>query len=481
MTIVRTTRGAVEPMPEAPAPVDEDGTERHPTDRNAVLARSIVQTLARTLPPHSPLTIAMDGDITTTETTATPGAAPEAEHGRRAAVRIHGPAALARLLPPTQNALADAYLRGDIDIDGDIALAIEAGRDVDLRRLSPDEARRALRWALELRNATKRDSAAPLARPAARLAGARHSRARDLEAVRFHYDVGEAFYRLWLDRRLAYSCAYFERDDDPAADLDVAQEAKLDLVCDKLDLRPGQRLLDIGCGWGSLILRAAERSKVDAVGVTLSQRQADEANRRAALLGLDHRVRAEVRDYRDLEPLGQFDAIASIGMFEHVGAAKLPEYFRSAYAALAPGGRFLNHGIASAARGRGLRPRATGWRDSLGRATFTERYVFPDGELVPIERAVAVARDTAGFEVLDLQSLRPHYALTLRAWVQRLEAVWGEAIEAAGEEVARTWRLYMAGARIGFERGELDVAQLLLAKPLAGDRPAPRPLRPWWR
>jgi cyclopropane-fatty-acyl-phospholipid synthase len=352
---------------------------------------------------------------------------------------------------------------------------------VDLRRLSPDEARRALRWSLELRRATRRDPTTPLARPAARLSGPRHSRARDLEAVRFHYDVGEAFYRLWLDRRLTYSCAYFERDDDPAADLDAAQEAKLDLVCDKLHLRPGQRLLDIGCGWGALILRAAERSKVDAVGVTLSQRQADEANRRAALLGLDHRVRAEVRDYRDLEPLGEFDAVASIGMFEHVGAAKLPAYFRAAHAALAPGGRFLNHGIASAARSRGLRPRATGWRDSLGRATFTERYVFPDGELVPVERAVAVARDTAGFEVLDLQSLRPHYALTLRAWVERLEASWDRAVEAAGEEVARTWRLYMAGARIGFERGELDVAQLLLAKPLAGDRPSVRPLRPWWR
>jgi cyclopropane-fatty-acyl-phospholipid synthase len=184
-----------------------------------------------------------------------------------------------------------------------------------------------VRYGLELGRG--RVSAPPLSR-LARLRGRRHSRARDLEAVRFHYDVGEAFYRLWLDRRLTYSCAYFQRQDSPAADLDAAQEAKLDLICRKLDLRPGQRLLDIGCGWGSLILFAAERYRVEAIGVTLSERQATEASRRAALLGLEHRARVEVRDYRDVAELGPFDAVASVGMFEHVRAANLGPYFAAA-------------------------------------------------------------------------------------------------------------------------------------------------------
>ncbi len=479
------------PAPAAPSAVPDGGQAdvRRPGDamrarrlapeRQMALARGVVRTLSHALPADTPLALDVDDG-------APRPAGLDAQHvtavtaPRRARVRVHGPGALARMLPPTENAFADAFLRGDIDIDGDTAGAIEATRGIDLRRLSPNEVRRALRWSLELRRAHGADVPSPLSRPAARLAGARHSRARDLEAIRFHYDVGEAFFRLWLDRRLTYSCAYFERDDDPVRDLDAAQEAKLDLVCRKLDLRPGQRLLDIGCGWGSLIIHAAERYKVNAVGVTLSAHQADEANRRAALMGLEHRVRAEVRDYRDLAELGPFDAVASIGMFEHVGAANLPLYFQAAFGALAPGGRFLNHGIATSERGAAAGSTAAAWRGGLRRATFTERYVFPDGELVPVERAVKAARDAAGFELLDVQSLRPHYALTLRAWVARLEASWDEAVAAAGAEVARTWRLYMAGARVGFEHGDLDVAQLLLARPADDGRPAGRPLRPWW-
>jgi cyclopropane-fatty-acyl-phospholipid synthase len=482
---------AATPDPAAPTAAPNDGqadvqlpdgapqTRLLAAERQMTLARAVVRTLSRALPTDTTLTLDVD-DRSPSPADAGATSDAVAAAGHRAHVRVHGPGALARMLPPTENAFADAFLRGDIDIGGDIAGAIEATRDIDLRRLTPSEVRRTLRWSFELRQAHRGDAPSPLGRPAARLNGARHSQARDLEAIRFHYDVGEAFFRLWLDRRLTYSCAYFERDDDPVRDLDAAQEAKLDLVCRKLDLRPGQRLLDIGCGWGSLILHAAERYKVDAVGVTLSAHQADEANRRAALMGLERRVRAEVRDYRDLAELGRFDAVASIGMFEHVGAVNLPLYFRAAFDSLAPGGRFLNHGIATSARGLSSRPRAATWRGGLRRATFTERYVFPDGELVPVERAVAAARDTVGFEVLDLQSLRPHYALTLQAWVARLEAAWDEAVAAAGAEVARTWRLYMAGARVGFERGDLDVAQLLLARPANDGRPAARPLRPWW-
>jgi len=210
------------------------------------------------------------------------------------------------------------------------------------------------------------------------------------------------------------------------------------------------------------------------VGVTLSESQALEANARARAAGLGDRARSEVRDYRDLAGLGPFDRVASVGMFEHVGSSNLARYFRAAFDALRPGGLFLNHGLAST-RGRGNRL-GPDRRPTASR--FLQRYVFPDAELVPLEETVGLAR-AAGFEVIDVQSLRPHYALTLAAWVDRLERNWGAAVEAAGEEVARTWRLYMSASRLGFEEGDLDVCQLLLARPAHG-RPARLPIRPWW-
>jgi len=436
-------------------------------DRRTALARVIVAILRQAIPDSARVRLELDDGADRSDLRSDLGDA-------TVRVRIHGPDAVGRLIwPITPDALAEGFLRGDLDIDGDVGAAIEVGQSLDPRAVSPGDIRRLVRFGLELRRGTPPASGQRLTR-SARLRGRRHSRARDLAAVRFHYDVGEDFFRLWLDRRLAYSCAYFERPDGPAADLDAAQEAKLELICRKLGLQPGQRLLDIGCGWGSLILYAAERHGVEAIGVTLSERQATEANRRAAEAGLADRVRAEVRDYRDLANLGTFDAVASVGMFEHVGAGHLRSYFEAAWEAVAPGGRFLNHGIATAERRRRL---GSGRRQN---AQFAERYVFPDGELVPVERAIAVARDEVGFELLDVQLLRPHYALTLRAWVERLERSWDAAVAAAGDEVARTWRLYMSGARLGFERGDLDVAQLLLARPLADGSPAPRLLRPWW-
>jgi cyclopropane-fatty-acyl-phospholipid synthase len=436
--------------------------------RRVALAAAIVEILSRAIGDPDGLQLQLD------ETNSTP-VPPTLQSARSASasprVRINGPDAVARLIwPPTPDAFGEAYLRGDIEIDGDVMAAVASGKGLDVRRIRPEDARRLVRWGIELRRGMP--PARALER-VARLSGPLHSRARDMAAIRFHYDVGEAFYSLWLDRRLTYSCAYFQKAVDPAADLDAAQEAKLDLICRKLDLQPGQRLLDIGCGWGSLINFAAERYGVDAVGVTLSQRQADEANRRAALAGLGDRATAEVRDYRDLSPLGAFDAVASVGMFEHVGARNLGPYFRAAFEALKPGAMFLNHGIATTRRRAplgGLLPTA---------AHFLDRYVFPDGELVPVSTAIEAAHDGAGFELLDVQLLGPHYALTLAAWVARLERSWDAAVAAAGEEVARTWRLYMSAARLGFERGELEVAHLLLARP-ALDGPAPRPLRPWW-
>ena len=428
---------------------------RHDEHR-LTLARHILALTRRALPPGSPLELVL-----------TQEAAPD----RTSAVRvvISGPDALARLLwPPSADALGEAYLRGDIDIEGDIWTAVDAGRAFDLRRLGRDLPRLA-RLGFELRRDA---SPAPALRRVAKLRGSRHSRARDLAAVRFHYDVGNDFHALWLDRRLVYSCAYFET---PETTLDDAQEAKLDLICRKLRLEPGMRFLDIGCGWGSLVTYATERYGVEATGITLSAVQAEWASAEIRRRDMERRALVAVRDYRDLAGFGQFDAVASVGMFEHVGRERLGEYFAAAFRALRPGGLFLNHGIVITSTGGGLRPRWT----RFGDGGFVGRYVFPDGELVTVEDAIGFAR-RAGFELIDVEHLRPHYALTLKAWVERLEAAADQARELVDEEVFRTWRLYLAAARGGFADGSLDVAQLLLARP-GGDGPAQLPLRPWWQ
>ena len=455
-------------------------------ERRIALARAIVLLIRRAIVDPEALEIVLDDGPRTragADRLARDRSGSEADPARaRATVIVRGPDALGRLLlPPSPDGFAEGYLRGDLDIEGDVMAAVEAGEALDLRRLGADGLRRLIRWGIELRRGTP--PATSLGR-VSRIGGRLHSPARDMDAVRFHYDVGNAFYALWLDRRLTYSCAYFPDGTTAtsAADrLDDAQEAKLDLIARKLRLGPDLRLLDIGSGWGSLIAFAGERYGCQAVGVTLSERQASEAEARVHTAGLDDRVRAHVIDYRDLTSLGTFDRIASVGMFEHVGRTNLPTYFRSAYDALRPGGLFLNHGIAQAGAVRGTRSptgRSVGPDLRPRSSHFVDRYVFPDGELVPVETAIASAR-AAGFEVLDVQSLRPHYALTLAAWIARLESHWDAAVEAGGIEVARTWRLYMSAARLGFERGHIDVSQLLLAKP-EGTRPATLPLRPWW-
>ena len=437
-----------------------------PRDRRASLARGVVSSIQTAITDRTALAIVLDegrgDDRASGITTAA------------ATVVIRGPDALGRLLPPTPRVFADGFLRGDFDIDGDVVAAVRAGNALDLHRLGPSDLRRIARWAWELWRGTPK--AEPLHR-VARISGRRHSRDRDQAAIRFHYDVGDAFFRLWLDRRMTYTCAWFPEGttiDTASERLDAAQEAKLDLIGRKLQLTPEHRLLDIGSGWGSLVNHVGERYGCQAVGVTLSETQASEANARATTMRLGGRVRSDVRDYRDLAPLGAFDRVASVGMFEHVGSANLPTYFRAAFDALRPGGLFLNHGLAST-RGRGSRL-GPDRRPTASR--FLQRYVFPDGELVPLEEAIGLAR-AAGFEVIDVQSLRPHYALTLAAWVHRLERHWTAAVAAAGDEVARTWRLYMSASRLGFEEGDLDVCQMLLAKPGDG-RPARLPLRPWW-
>jgi cyclopropane-fatty-acyl-phospholipid synthase len=381
----------------------------------------------------------------------------------RCTLVLRHPGALrAMLLPPSELAFAEAYLRDDIDLEGDVEAAAPAARLAAERLSSPGRLARVMRLLLRLAPGA-RSPRRPLRRGPASL-GRRHSRDRDALTIRHHYDVGNEFYQLWLDAQSVYSCAYFPPGVD---DLDAAQTAKLDYLCRKLRLRPGERLLDIGCGWGALVRHAVRRYGVEAVGITVSPAQAEWASRRIAEDQLGDRCRVQLRDYRDLPDHPVFDKVASIGMFEHVGRTRLPEYFARAYEALRPGGLFLNHGIVDLelAQPGGLSTRLRRWLWREGR--FIRRYVFPDGELVPLARVVQAA-EQAGLETRDAESLREHYVLTLRHWVQRLEAREDEAIALVGEPTFRVWRLYLAASASAFADGRIGVVQLLFSKPRTG-------------
>ncbi len=383
---------------------------------------------------------------------------PGAGYEPRFTLVLRRPGALRRmLLPPTELALGEAYLRDDFDVEGDLEKATELADLLSARLRSPALL---MRLALRLRklpadDVPQNDGSGFLGH---HLTGRLHSRERDRAAVRSHYDVGNEFYALWLDRRMVYSCAYFETGEE---DIDAAQEAKLDYICRKLRLKPGESLLDIGCGWGSLVLYAAERYGVRATGITLSEHQAAFARERIAEAGFADRCRIEVQDYRDLPRGAAFDKVVSVGMFEHVGRAKLPTYFSQAHRLTRPGGLFLNHGIvALSSRSAPLRV----VEKALSQSTsFIQRYVFPDGELVPPAEVLRLA-ERAGFETRDVESLREHYALTLRRWVRRLEGRHEEAARIAGEQTYRVWRLYMAGSARAFATGRIGIIQALFSK-----------------
>lgn len=349
-----------------------------------------------------------------------------------------------------------AFAAGLLDIEGDVEAAIDVLMSVMERPAFGTVAKLAM--------LLRRLPAAPLPQlREAQLKGKRHSLERDRAAIGFHYDHPVPFYRAFLDKNLVYSCAYF---DDGIETVDDAQIAKIDYSLRKLRLRPGERLLDIGCGWGALVVRAAAEFGAYVLGVTLSERQCEEARRRISAASVADRARVELWDYRQL-PATTFDKIVSIGMFEHVGRAKLPEYFETAHKLLKPGGLFLNHGIAN--QHHRLRD---------GRASgFMDRFIFPDGELVNVSDALQIAERT-GFEVRDVENLREHYMHTLRAWVANLERNRDQAVAAAGEQSYRAWRLYMAGSAQGFRVGRMGLFQSLLAKPLPGgaipDLPATR-------
>ncbi len=355
--------------------------------------------------------------------------------------------------------LARAYIAGDIEIDGDV-YAVFAMRE----RLG-DSLRRPQAWGALARLASGTGGLRRAPGPPAeevRLHGRRHSRSRDAAAIAHHYDVSGDFYRLLLGPTMTYSCAVW---DDPSVGLDAAQEAKYELICGKLGLVPGMRLLDVGCGWGGMVMHAARHYGVRAVGVTLSREQAELARRRVAEAGLIDRVEIRLADYREVDD-GPYEAISSIGMFEHVGSAQLGGYFSRMHALLAPQGRLLNHGIS----------RASG-RNPMSRTSFVQRYVFPDGELEEIGTVLSAIQH-AGLEVRHVENLREHYALTLRAWVRNLEENYAEAVELSGEGRARVWRLYLAGSALGFEDGGIEIHQTLAVRAASGS--SGMPLRPGW-
>ena len=391
------------------------------------------------------------------------GTADEPAEEPRFTIVLESPGALRRmLLPPSELALTESYIFGDVDIEGNLEAAADLGDIAASRLRSPRALLRLARHVMALPRDEAETSADDGAHTrSAHLSGKRHSARRDRDAVRFHYNVGNPFYALWLDAKMVYSCGYFARETD---DLDQAQESKLDLICRKLRLKPGERLLDIGCGWGGLIIHAARRYGVIALGITLSDAQAETARERIAAAGLGDRCRLELRDYRQLAPEPRFDKISSVGMVEHVGARRLDEYFAAAWAALRPGGLFLNHGIVSIA---GSRPESR-WSRVTGhvwkRGEFIDRYVFPDGELVPAATVIESA-ERNGFELRDVESLREHYVSTLHQWTKRLEAHHDEAVDLVGEPTYRVWRLYMSASAYGFRTGRIGIIQSLLAKP----------------
>ncbi|MFE5845350.1 class I SAM-dependent methyltransferase [Streptomyces niveus] len=383
--------------------------------------------------------------------------------------------ALRRLLwKPGELGLARAWVAGEIDIDGDLYAALdqvagllwERGADAkdQVHPLRDPRMRAAAKGLAQI--AGPWPPPPPPPEEVRRRSGALHTKHRDRAAISHHYDVGNDFYAMVLGPSMVYSCAYFA---EPGGTLEDAQRDKLDLVCRKLGLSDGDRLLDVGCGWGSMAMHAAREYGAQVTGVTLSREQATYARKRIAEAGLTDRIEIRVQDYRDVRD-GPYDAISSIGMAEHVGSVRYREYADDLFALLRPGGRLLNHQIAR-------RPERDESQYQID--DFIDAYVFPDGELAPLGRTLSTLEE-AGFEARDVESLREHYALTLRHWVRNLEEHWPEAVRATSPGRARVWRLYMAASALSFEHNRIGVNQILAVRPReSGDSSVPLRARTW--
>lgn len=362
--------------------------------------------------------------------------------------------------PPKGLTFSEAYLFDDFDVEGELEslwLVMKHVREKPWGRF--DKLRLGAKlWKLPGERKPRVGGPRP-----AQLKGKQHSLERDREAVSYHYNVSNDFYGLWLDQRMVYTCAYFRTPDDT---IDQAQEQKLDHVCRKLRLRPGEKLLDVGCGWGALSIHAAKHYGVEALGATISQPQVDFANERIRKEGLTGRCRVENLDYRKVT--GTFDKVAAIGMLEHIGEVMFPAYFQQAWNLLKPGGVFLSHGIA-------LGPT----QEMVRGKTFVHRYVFPDGELLPISKNLSYA-EKVGFEVRDVESLRDHYLLTLRHWLRRLEEHADEARRLRDDVTYRIFRLYLAISALGYRLGKLNLYQCLLLKAPNGESGLPLTREDWY-
>ena len=376
---------------------------------------------------------------------------------------VRDPAVLRKLvLKRNPITLVDAYFRGLVDFEGDLYAGLRL--KPYLQKLSLPIRSRAVLVLDALRLPAKTTADAVIA-AVGKLDSLdaneahKHSRLSDRAAISFHYDVSNAFYKLWLDEQMVYSCAYFESPDNS---LEQAQRNKLEHVCRKLRLKPGERFLDIGCGWGAMVCWAAKNYGVKAHGITLSQRQFDYASERVKSLGLQDLVTLEMRDYRDVEGEAVYDKISSIGMFEHVGLANLPVYNATVMRLLRPGGLFLNHGITHDEEG---------WHPTLD-AEFINRYVFPGGELDTISNILR-GMELATFEIHDVENLRIHYAMTLREWVKRLEANHDAALNYVSEDAYRVWRFYMAACAMEFEAEGTGIYQVLASKRGSSTLPVP--------
>jgi len=355
-------------------------------------------------------------------------------------IRLKQLSPLAHIAAGEVGRVAQDYVEGKLDFDGSVRdLMVIAAQMLDTDPRHGDDTSATLNWWREIRmNARSR---------------ARHQVHADAQQVQFHYDVSDAFYELWLDPMRLYSCAYFR---EPSLTLAQAQQAKLDHICRKLMLEPGERFLDIGAGWGGLLMWAAEHYGVRAHGITLSRNQHAHVNQLIQARGLTGRVTMELLDYRELPEGTPYDKIASVGMFEHVGRALMPAYFAKIHRLLRPGGLLLNHGITAG----GTRNHQLG----AGMGDFIERYIFPGGELMHVSKVTEVMSE-AQFEPLDLENLRPHYARTLWAWSDALEARLAQARQLTRESVVRAYRLYLAGSAMGFEQGWMALFQMLAARP----------------
>jgi cyclopropane-fatty-acyl-phospholipid synthase len=375
-----------------------------------------------------------------------------------ATVVVADPRALRRLLwAPNELGLVRAYVSGDLDFEGDIFAALDLPEVIDRVAHHDSIGLNTREWLFAARTARRLGAIglppAPPAEEVRRRRGPVHTKARDAASVSHHYDVGNDFYRLVLGPSMVYSCAYWTRPTAADYSLDDAQRDKLDLVCTKLGLRPGMRLLDVGCGWGALAIHAATHYGVSVVGVTLSQEQAMLARQRVHDAGLDDQVEIRQQDYRDVTD-GPYDAISSVGMSEHVGRTQLTNYAQTLMSQLHPGGRLLNHAIASV---RSLPP------SSKSAPGFIDSYIFPDGEVLPLSTTLD-ALEQVGFEVRDVEALREHYSRTLRVWVDNLRHNWAPAVALVGQARARTWLLYLAACALAFEHGNITVHQVLAVR-----------------